>query len=1133
MKKLFSVVVLVVMLSGCKAIDDPIEVICDSGYHKVDGACTLVEIIKDEEIMVHEEVKPIVAIGDDYRFIERELKLYSSNKDSGTTYVNIEDFLNNTRSAINKMDIEKEDGLQLHFSKEMYKYIGGEYILVDQDFTIHFDADKDIVSYNRADVYDYINIPLGGSNYIFVVDETMANSTRYQLNLADYDIPIVEDGGEYFIPFYMLNLLLSGPNIRFFEMNDSIVVVDASVSIDDMLISVEYDPYQNLQVDAMNLKKFTALFFDNNYGLKEQSGVESYMTVLDEYDFEGVESYEELNTVYEQFIVDLDDNHTTYLFGGFGDTDYEFTDVFEEGSRRTVFQNAYNENQCDTRNDEFLYKEDGSFKYFEINSFTWNTGNYAHYLQNVEDGDTVYIDLTCNPGGLVLGVYELLTYMTDKPLEMRMDMPFIDVEILNRFIRTGNQEVDAEYIILVSEATFSAANLFASLVKDNDIGTVIGTTTSGGASPIAFLTLPNGGLLVYSSGSVILNEEGESIEYGIEPDIEYDIKAKESGEFLVPFTYSDFVDYSVIIDRDVTSVEVSLEQLQDNPVISNVSYEVVVSRDDDISYMIHKESFSDDFVFEYDLESAFMYYTFEVIVSFDYLGITVREKLDQDTFDKFVDEFNEDTYQWNVGDGIVTGSIDSTDLNAFKVVIAEEGEYEVINTIGVVDQFDLYDQDGNYIDTGISFDLSPGEYYLRFHAPFEYQTLFTLIYKGNDISEVIIVSNQAGTHTYPAVIDYFQDKDYYELVITEECYLKIETDMTSEQKYEIFLSGDIPWQDQWGGVGFGPQPLETMLVPGTYTIFIVGAEPITSNIRFTLDYTKDDFDGEISDNGVYGELQIGTTIPDISAQKDFDIYTLVLTEDTNLGIHISNSFSLEYLQGSSFASCLSGDILSLSAGTHYFRVTGYDYTLDHFITLIDLSNPDDDTPVPLEMGVEIYTVLNGSNDIDYFTFTITIEDTYTLYGEFGIDYELRDASGTLITSGNGWVMETLAVGTYIVHYNTSIGSDNYPALGSFVLSELDVGAPDNSDLPLDEYSIFLPNYENRVSGYLFGNRDAYYLLEITETQTIKFYNTYGIYIIVDGNELVYDSILLQPGTYFVYIGSYSLSSYNVWYEVRE
>ena len=59
-----------------------------------------------------------------------------------------------------------------------------------------------------------------------------------------------------------------------------------------------------------------------------------------------------------------------------------------------------------------------------------------------------------------------------------------------------NIAVDVNWYILTSPVTFSAANLMTSMAKDGGFATIIGQDSSGGASSIEVILLPDGQALI-------------------------------------------------------------------------------------------------------------------------------------------------------------------------------------------------------------------------------------------------------------------------------------------------------------------------------------------------------------------------------------------------------------------------------------------------------------------------------------------------------------------------------------------------------------------------------------------------------------------------------------------------------------
>ncbi|NEU03232.1 peptidase S41, partial [Escherichia coli] len=69
---------------------------------------------------------------------------------------------------------------------------------------------------------------------------------------------------------------------------------------------------------------------------------------------------------------------------------------------------------------------------------------------------------------------------------------------------------------------FSAGNIFPQLVRDNNLGKIIGYDTFGGSSAIGYYILPTGDIIQLSSNTVFTNKNFETTEFGIKPDYLFD-----------------------------------------------------------------------------------------------------------------------------------------------------------------------------------------------------------------------------------------------------------------------------------------------------------------------------------------------------------------------------------------------------------------------------------------------------------------------------------------------------------------------------------------------------------------------------------------------------------------------------------
>jgi C-terminal processing protease CtpA/Prc len=107
------------------------------------------------------------------------------------------------------------------------------------------------------------------------------------------------------------------------------------------------------------------------------------------------------------------------------------------------------------------------------------------------------------------------------------------------------------WTLLSSTTSFSAANSLATIFQENDLGTVIGVQTGGGASSITPILLPNGSAFTMSSNNISAYRTGagteadpyvyHSVEFGITPDIEIDTEDLYNEEVLLPLLGQNYV----------------------------------------------------------------------------------------------------------------------------------------------------------------------------------------------------------------------------------------------------------------------------------------------------------------------------------------------------------------------------------------------------------------------------------------------------------------------------------------------------------------------------------------------------------------------------------------------------------------
>ncbi|MFW6284844.1 MAG: S41 family peptidase, partial [Bacillota bacterium] len=334
------------------------------------------------------------------------------------------------------------------------------------------------------------------------------------------------------LPLNIANLFFSGSMYDVYYNGDSLYGIDTYQLSDDPEISDTLnDSSKNDEAIPDALKAHTldylALSFDYFYGLKSMNDVDAYYDDLEaiEEDLEGSDS-DHYRAIFD-YAFTHDDIHTSPLLSGYYEEDLSFQASLDDlGPRTSTYYDAYyNETMsahCEGGNN-LNYSEDGSKAMIKIDGFDEDSlETFESYMDEIDDEggvEDVVLDLSCNGGGVIGTMIQMLGYMTDDPIDFysknatdgSTSKTTYDVDIDAR---------DYDFHLLTSPLTFSAANSMVSIAQDNDIASILGEGTSGGASSIMTNITPSGSILVMSSPEIMTDDDYESIESGIEPDVE-------------------------------------------------------------------------------------------------------------------------------------------------------------------------------------------------------------------------------------------------------------------------------------------------------------------------------------------------------------------------------------------------------------------------------------------------------------------------------------------------------------------------------------------------------------------------------------------------------------------------------------
>lgn len=420
-----------------------------------------------------------VRVWTEYFYTEEEKEDYGITEDSIVAYV-VFDFLTETVSAPNV---------------DAFDYFSGE---TETDFS----EGLNLVSYTEEELPELV-IPCGEYGFSFYV---------------------VEDGEEirYTIPLSLAGLFLTGSMFDVVHNGDTLYGID-TYQLGDLRNSTA-DVYDAVRLNndltpAMELesRRFLELAFDYFYGLKEYRGISSFQSYTADY-FNGAPNFE---YAFSEFTDSFADLHTGIISYGRQNPGYDYPGDYPQ----FILDYSYNYYGCECnlfrKNFDLTFHED--MAYLKIIEFNIEfKADLEPIMEEIREAEPKYvvIDLACNGGGVLAGVFHLLNYITDE------DISLYTVTLGARSSATydveGDKAIDAEFYFITSGATYSAANLVTALAKDMGLIKTIGSQSGGGACSVKALVLPNGAVMQMSSNMNLAYADFTTVEEGVPTDYPID-----------------------------------------------------------------------------------------------------------------------------------------------------------------------------------------------------------------------------------------------------------------------------------------------------------------------------------------------------------------------------------------------------------------------------------------------------------------------------------------------------------------------------------------------------------------------------------------------------------------------------------
>ncbi len=474
---------------------------------------------KDEKIegISQKAELTIVDIADEYIATQNELKVYKKH-DGNMSYVNIEELIVALDGIIIDLSINKDDE-KISISYELNYDVDKTYT-----YEIVFNSKDNSIFINDMDFLEMLNVQTQndfGAGLAMVDYDVDGEVESKTINLNDYESEITLEENNFYIPFYLGNLFFTGSYVYLYEIGNKVYICDQfseTTSLDAEILIAEKDELTNEMKE--HTESFYKIYLDFFYGLKEYQSRTSYIEFVDSHNIDDASNFNELYQRVSDMIYKLDDLHSSPYSYGYNGRGFFYQNADMSNLKISKFYTAVDEYGCRNRAGEVKTRKlNNTTVILEINGFSGNTKALLENIENdIKNYDNIAIDLTCNSGGMLAGVINLLTYITDDLIELT-NHDYGTGQTYTQYYRAETlKNLNKKFYLMTSEVTFSAANLTASIIKDNNYATIVGEKSLGGACAISLVISPDGTTLSMSSNMALINKNKETIEGGIVPD---------------------------------------------------------------------------------------------------------------------------------------------------------------------------------------------------------------------------------------------------------------------------------------------------------------------------------------------------------------------------------------------------------------------------------------------------------------------------------------------------------------------------------------------------------------------------------------------------------------------------------------
>ncbi len=450
------------------------------------------------------------------QFNGTSLAVYTDTDYPDTLFVNVENFLQILHEGLKLVMISKS-GSELTAS---YIFNPDQTVGNTKNYSLKLDSAANTLTYNDFNFNFYLS-PSIDEKIGQGIEETYTTVTTGDnskvINLNDYGIDIAQLGRDFYIPLYLADLILTGEFYDVYLAGETFYIVDDFSEITNQMGNVNIYSAEQQAVITSQSQQYLQLLMDNFYGLKQLEDVTSYHDIINSYDLFSDTTLLQFDSDFQDFVYGLNDLHSWIINYGFNDS-YVLGKNPPVNSRLNQYLTARQTYGCYAGSTDAELYEDTSYYVLKVYQFSDTLNQYlASLLVGLNPDKPIYIDVSCNPGGLLSQVVVLLSYMTNKEFTIYSKNPATNTTSQDQYVNVSDKALPNTFYVYTGPVTFSAANLFASICEDQGIAVVFGQKTGGGTATITQSIFPNNLVFNYSSCITVTDSNYNYIEYGVDP----------------------------------------------------------------------------------------------------------------------------------------------------------------------------------------------------------------------------------------------------------------------------------------------------------------------------------------------------------------------------------------------------------------------------------------------------------------------------------------------------------------------------------------------------------------------------------------------------------------------------------------